>query len=140
LDKEGKSKPFIMGTYGIGISRLLAAIIEQNHDDKGPIWTKATAPFDVEIIISNVKKEEEFNFANNLYQELKKLGYDVLLDDRKERFGFKMNDFELLGIPFAIIVGKKIENGVVEIVDRKTLTKQEISKDEVLEKIRGILA
>ena len=138
LDENGKSKPFVMGTYGIGISRLLAAIIEQHHDDKGPIWTKESTPFDLEIIISNIKKEEEVNAANSLYEELKQ-EYDVLLDDRKERFGFKINDYELLGIPYAIIVGKKIKDGIVEIVDRKTLNKEEVLLENAIEKIKGYL-
>jgi len=103
-----------MGTYGIGISRLLAAIVEQSHDDKGP------APFDVEIIVSNIKKEEELKLGEKLYSELKSQGADVLIDDRKERFGFKIKDYELLGIPYAIIIGKKLADGIVEIVDRKT--------------------
>jgi len=139
LDENGKSKPFLMGTYGIGISRLLAAIIEQNHDDRGPIWTKESAPFDLEIIVSNIKKEEELNLGESLYEELGK-DFDVLLDDRKERFGFKISDFELLGIPYAIIVGKKVKDGLVEIVNRKTLEKEEVAVDEVASKIRGYLA
>ena len=139
LDENGKSKPFVMGTYGIGISRLLAAIIEQHHDDKGPIWTKESAPFDLEIIISNIKKEDEYNLGNSLYEEFKNMGFDVLLDDRKERFGFKISDYELLGIPYAIIVGKKVKDGIVEIVDRKTLEKEEVAIDEVVEKVKGLI-
>jgi prolyl-tRNA synthetase len=135
LDENGKSKPFVMGTYGIGISRLLAAIIEQHHDDKGCIWTKATAPFDVEIIVSNIKNKQELDLGENLYSELKDKGLDVLIDDRKERFGFKIKDYELLGIPYAIIVGKKLSDGLVEIVDRKTLQKEEIAVNEVTQKI-----
>ncbi len=138
LDENGKSKPFLMGTYGIGISRLLAAIIEQNHDERGPIWTKESTPFDLEIIVSNIKKEEELSLGERLYKELSK-DFDVLLDDRKERFGFKISDFELLGIPYAIIVGKKVKDGLVEIVNRKTLEKEEVSVDEVASKVRGYL-
>ncbi len=138
LDENGKSKPFLMGTYGIGISRLLAAIIEQNHDDRGPIWTKESTPFDLEIIVSNIKKEEELSLGESLYEELGK-DFDVLLDDRKERFGFKISDFELLGIPYAIIVGKKVKDGLVEIVNRKTLEKEEVAVDEVANKIREYL-
>ena len=139
LDENGKSKPFLMGTYGIGISRLLAAIIEQNHDDRGPIWTKESTPFDLEIIVSNIKKEEELSLGESLYEELGK-DFDILLDDRKERFGFKISDFELLGIPYAIIVGKKVKDGLVEIVNRKTLAKEEVAVNEVASKIRGYLA
>ena len=139
LDENGKSKPFIMGTYGIGISRLLAAIIEQHHDDKGCIWTKASAPFDVEIIVSNIKKEEERDTAENLYKQLEEDGVEVLLDDRKERFGFKMKDYELIGIPYAIIVGKKVSDGIVEIVDRETLQKEEIAISDVVAKIKELV-
>ncbi len=140
LDENGKLKPFIMGTYGIGVSRLLAAIIEQSHDDKGPIWTKTTAPFDVEIIVSNIKKDEELNFANELYKNLKEKNIDVLLDDRKERFGFKMKDYELLGIPYAVIVGKKISDGIVEIVDRKTLQKEEVKINDIQKKVEDLIS
>ena len=139
LDENGKSKPFVMGTYGIGVSRLLAAIIEQHHDDKGCIWTKATAPFDLEIIVSNIKKEDELKIADELYNNLKSKGIDILLDDRKERFGFKMKDFELIGIPYAVIVGKKIADGMVEIVDRKTLEKEEVTLDSAVDRVLELI-
>ncbi len=126
LDEFGKSKPFIMGTYGIGVSRLLSAIIEQHHDEKGIIWTKTTTPFLVDIVISNFKKEEEVKIAFELYEKLKSAGVEVLIDDRNERFGFKMGDFELIGFNYAIIIGNKVENGIIEIVDRKTLEKEEL--------------
>ena len=99
LDENGKSQPMVMGTYGIGVSRLLAAIIEQHHDDRGCIWTKESAPFDCYIMISNIKDEAQVKLAQELYDELKSQGVDVLLDDRKDRFGAKMKDYELLGIP-----------------------------------------
>ena len=139
LDENGKSKPFVMGTYGIGISRLIAAVVEQHHDDKGPIWTKTTAPFAVEVIISNIKKQEELELGEEFYNKLQELGIETLLDDRKERFGFKIKDYELLGIPYAIIVGKKIADGIVEIVDRKSLQKQEVSIDEAIDKIKELI-
>jgi len=140
LDKQGKAKPFIMGTYGIGVSRLVAAIIEQNHDSKGCIWTKATAPFAVDIIVSNAKKEEELKVGLEIYENLKKEGIEVIIDDRTEaRFGFKMGDFELIGFSYGIIVGKKVKDGIVEIVDRKTLQKQEVKIEEVIEKIKGLI-
>jgi len=126
LDEHGKSKPFVMGTYGIGVSRLLSAIIEQNHDEKGAIWTKETAPFLVDIVVSNAKKEHELNPAIEIYEKLKEAGIDVILDDRKDRFGFKMKDFELIGFPYAIVVGKKIKDGLVEVVKRDTLEKIEV--------------
>jgi prolyl-tRNA synthetase len=127
LDENGKSKPFIMGCYGIGVSRLVAAVIEQHHDDKGCIWTKATAPFMVDIIVSNAKNEEELSAGEKLYNELKSKKIETLLDDRASaRFGFKMKDFELIGFPYAIIVGKKLAENQVEIVNRRTLEKTEV--------------
>ncbi|MDN5102642.1 proline--tRNA ligase [Aliarcobacter butzleri] len=136
LDENGKAKPFIMGCYGIGVSRLVAAVIEQNHDDKGCIWTKTTAPFMVDIIVSNSKKEEESKVGEELYSKLKQAGISTILDDRiNARFGFKMSDFELLGFPYAVVIGKKLEDGLVEIVDRKTLEKIDVKVDEVISKI-----
>lgn len=135
LDENGKSKPFVMGTYGIGISRLLAAIIEQHHDERGCIWTKESAPFAVEIIISNAKKEEEREAGEKLYEALKAQGVEVLLDDRKERFGFKMKDFELIGIPLAVVMGKNLAEGKVEIVTREGLAKDEVSSENILDEV-----
>jgi prolyl-tRNA synthetase len=136
LDENGKAKPFIMGCYGIGVSRLVAAVIEQNHDDKGCLWTKKTAPFMVDIIVSNSKKEEESEAGEKIYQDLKTAGIEVILDDRlNARFGFKMGDFELIGFPYAVIIGKKLQDGIVEIVDRKTLEKTDVEIDEVVSKI-----
>ena len=136
LDENGKAKPFIMGCYGIGVSRLVAAVIEQNHDDKGCIWTKETAPFMVDIIVSNSKKEEEADAGEQIYTDLKAAGIDTILDDRiNARFGFKMGDFELLGFPYAVVIGKKLPEGFVEIVDRKTLEKTDVKVDEVVNKV-----
>jgi prolyl-tRNA synthetase len=135
LDENGKSKPFVMGTYGIGISRLLAAIIEQHHDERGCIWTKESAPFAVQIIISNVKKEEEREAGEKLYDALKAEGIEVLLDDRKERFGFKMKDFELIGIPIAVVIGKNLSEGKVEIVTRAGLEKEDIESSKILDEV-----
>jgi prolyl-tRNA synthetase len=136
LDENGKAKPFVMGCYGIGVSRLVAAVIEQNHDDKGCIWTKETAPFMVDIIVSNSKKEEEANAGEQIYTDLKAAGIDTILDDRiNARFGFKMGDFELLGFPYAVVIGKKLPEGFVEIVDRKTLEKTDVKVEEVVSKI-----
>jgi prolyl-tRNA synthetase len=133
LDENGKSQPMIMGTYGIGVSRLLAAIIEQHHDDRGCIWTKESAPFDCYIMISNIKDEEQVKLAQELYDELKSQSVDVLLDDRKDRFGAKMKDYELLGIPKAIIIGKKLNDGLVEVITRDGLNKQDVSSDKIIE-------
>lgn len=140
LDENGKAKPFIMGCYGVGVSRLVAAIIEQNHDDKGCIWTKETAPFMVDIIVSNSKNEEETKIGEDIYKKLKNLNIETILDDRiNARFGFKMGDFELLGFPYAIIIGKKLAEGFVEIVDRKTLEKVEVKVEDIVEKIFNLI-
>ncbi len=138
LDENGKSRPFVMGTYGIGVSRLLAAIIEQNHDDRGCIWTAASAPFDVVIIVSNIKNDEEISAAERVYDELNVKGFEVLLDDRRERFGFKMKDFELIGIPAAVIVGRKISEGKVELVDRRSLDKKETTLENVVSELEKV--
>ena len=135
LDENGKSVPMVMGTYGIGVSRLLAGIIEQNHDDKGCIWTKESAPFDVEVIVSNIKDEAQVALGEEVYATLKEKGLDVLLDDRKERFGPKIKDFELLGIPYAVVIGKKLSDGMVEVVTRRGLEKEEISSEAVVDTI-----
>ncbi|MGJ0362142.1 proline--tRNA ligase [Aliarcobacter cryaerophilus] len=140
LDENGKAKPFIMGCYGIGVSRLVAAVIEQNHDEKGCIWTKSTTPFMVDIIVSNSKNEDEKNMGEKIYEELKASNVEVILDDRiNARFGFKIGDFELLGFPYAIIIGKKLSDGIVEIVDRKTLLKTEVKIEEVVSKILNLI-
>ena len=140
LDENGKAKPFVMGCYGIGVSRLVAAVIEQNHDDKGCIWTKETAPFMVDIIVSNSKKEEEAIIGEKIYNELKTAGVETILDDRiNARFGFKMGDFELIGFPYAVVIGKRLEDGIVEIVDRKTLEKTEVKVEEVVNKILDLI-
>ncbi len=139
LDRNGKLQPFIMGTYGIGVSRLEAVIIEQNHDDKGCIWTKESAPYMLDIIVSNIKNEDELNFSNKLYDELINLDKEVIIDDRKERFGFKMKDFELIGFPYALIVGKSLKDDKVELIERKTLKKTLIDKDKIIEFLKGVI-
>lgn len=140
LDENGKAKPFIMGCYGVGVSRLVAAVIEQNHDEKGCIWTKSTTPFMVDIIVSNSKNEDEKNMGEKIYEELKASNVEVILDDRiNARFGFKIGDFELLGFPYAIIIGKKLSDGIVEIVDRKTLLKTEVKIEEVVSEILKLI-
>ena len=131
LDENGKSVPMVMGTYGIGVSRLLAGIIEQNHDDKGCIWTKESAPFELDIIVANAKDEAQLELGENLYAKLHTVRHlDVLLDDRtKERFGPKMKDFELLGIPYALVIGKGLSEGKIELICRKDMEKIEFTFD-----------
>ncbi len=140
LDKEGKAKPFVMGTYGIGVSRLVAAAIEQNHDERGCIWPKAIAPYMVDIIVSNIKESEQLEFGEELYEALQQKGVEVVLDDRPDRFGPKIKDFELIGYPVGVIVGKGLKEGTVQLVDRKTLEKKDVAKEEALQKILEMLS
>lgn len=139
LDENGKTKPFVMGTYGIGVSRLLAAIIEQHHDDKGCKWTKESSPFEICIIVSNTKDEKQNDIALKIYKELKEKNITVLIDDRNERFGFKMKDYELIGIPYAIIVGKKVEEGIVELISRDGQVVREVDMSNILETVADIV-
>ena len=120
LNKEGKASTLYMGCYGIGVSRLVAAAIEQNNDERGIIWPHSIAPFDINIIaISYDKSEEIASASQNLYKELTQMGYDVLLDDRKDGYGTKMKDSELIGIPLNIIIGKQyLENKEIELKSR----------------------
>lgn len=114
IDEDGKEKPFIMGCYGIGVTRTMASIIEQHHDDNGIIWPLSVAPYHVSVIPVNVKDEDQVNAANELYEKLTSMGVEVLLDDRNERAGVKFKDSELMGIPMRVTVGKKISDGEVE--------------------------
>lgn len=136
LDENGKEKPFIMGCYGIGISRILSAILEQKADDKGCVWSASTAPFKVVIIIANVKDKAQYDFGYALYESLKQVGVEVALDDRDLRFGAKMADFELMGVAnFAALIGKGLESNCVEIIKRDGLQKSEIDSAKALEQI-----
>ncbi|MFA6191204.1 MAG: proline--tRNA ligase [Sulfurimonas sp.] len=139
LDENGKAQPFVMGTYGMGVSRLVAAVIEQHHDEQGCIWTKATAPYMVNIMISNIKEDSQVELGEELYAKLQVAHVEVMLDDRKERFGFKMNDAELIGFPYTIIIGKELENGLVQIFERKTKESTSVSKDDVFSKIMDLI-
>jgi len=138
LNENQKLEPFIMGTYGIGVSRLLAGIIEQNHDEKGCVWTKESAPFLVDIIVAKAKKEEQMEVAEKLYAELQAKGVDVLLDDRADKktgFGVKVKDFELIGLPYAVVIGNDITEGNVELITRNGLNKETVSIDSIVETV-----
>ena len=120
LNNEGKASTLYMGCYGIGVSRLVAAAIEQNNDDKGIVWPHSIAPFDINIIAIGFEKDQKIAEASyNLYKELIEMGYDVLLDDRKDGFGTKIKDSELIGIPLNIIIGKQfLESEEIEFRTR----------------------
>lgn len=135
LNEEGKAQPYEMGTYGIGVSRLLAGIIEQNHDERGCIWTKASAPFAIQVIVSNIKDEAQMALGEEVYRTLQTQGIDVLMDDRKERFGAKIKDFELLGVPYGLVIGKRLSEGKVELIQRCDLEKEVLCVDGLVEQI-----
>lgn len=139
LDENGTSQDMIMGTYGMGVSRLMAAVIEQHNDDKGCIWTPSTAPYLVNILVSNVKDEEQVAYGEALYQSLQAKGIEAVLDDRKERFGFKMKDAELIGFPYTVIVGKNLAEGNVQIAPRHADEKIEINKDALEAKLLELI-
>lgn len=135
LDENGKEQYFIMGSYGIGITRTAAAIIEQNHDDKGIIWPVSVAPYQAIITIINTKDQGQVEAANKLYKDLWDKGVETLLDDRKERPGVKFTDRDLIGIPYRITVGKKISEGKVEFSTRKEMVNHDIDLEDVFQKI-----
>jgi len=136
LNENGKAAPFVMGTYGMGVSRLIAAVIEQHHDEKGCVWTRQTAPYLVNLMISNAKDEAQTAFAEELYASLREAGIEVIMDDRKERFGFKMRDAELVGYPLTVIIGKELANGLVQFYDRAEDAKRDVPAGNALEQIR----
>lgn len=120
LDENQKKQPLIMGCYGIGVSRVMMAVIEQNNDENGMIWPKAIAPFDIHVIPVDVKKSEQLDAATTIYTDLKAAGFEVLLDDRKERAGVKFSDADLIGLPIRVTVGRGISDGLVEVKIRQT--------------------
>ena len=135
LDENGKQEPFIMGSYGIGISRSISAIVEQNYDDNGIIWPTAVAPFEAIVTIININNEEQKKLGEEIYRDLRANGIDVLIDDRKERAGVKFNDRDLIGIPYRVTVGKDSSDNIVEYSTRKEMVNSKILKDEAIDKI-----
>ena len=140
LDENGRNQPMIMGCYGIGVSRLVAAVAEQYNDDKGLVWPKQLAPFHVHVIPVNMKNDEQAALGEQLYASIKKQGYDVLLDDRNERVGVKFNDSDLIGLPVRVTVGKKAAEGIVEVKNRSTGDSAEVHVDKLNDVIAEILA
>ncbi len=132
LNNEGKLQDVIMGSYGIGIGRTMAAAVEQFHDEKGIIWPMSIAPFKVAIVIINIKDEEQVKIANKIYDDLMAKGIEPLLDDRDERAGVKFNDMDLVGIPLRITVGKGIKEGVVEFKHRSDSEATNIKIEEIV--------
>ena len=138
LDKNGRLVDMIMGCYGIGVTRMLSAVAEQNADENGQVWPDSIAPFDVHVIPVNAKKEEQMKMANDIEDQLTKAGYEVLVDDRKERAGVKFADSDLIGIPLRVTIGKKAADGIVEVKIRKTGETIEVKQAELVNTV-GIL-
>jgi prolyl-tRNA synthetase len=140
LDAEGRERPIEMGCYGIGISRLVAAAVEQNHDANGIIWPLAIAPFHVVLLAINYKDQKLRDVADKLYQDLLQHGVEVLLDDRDERPGVKFKDADLVGIPLRVTIGAKgLEKGTIELRRRREGNTEEVPLAEAVKKISGII-
>lgn len=135
LDEQGKAQPFIMGCYGIGVSRILAAVAEHFQDDNGFTWPTQLAPYDIHVVPVNTKDEAQVTLAEELYGLLKSYRYDVLLDDRPERAGVKFADADLIGLPVRVTVGKKATEGIVEVKFRQTGETFEWKKEEVIDRL-----
>lgn len=135
LDEQGKTQPFIMGCYGIGVSRLLAAVAEQFQDDNGFVWPKQLAPYDVHLVPVNLKDEAQAQLSGELYNILKSYRYDVLYDDRPERPGVKFADADLIGLPVRVTIGKKAAEGIVEVKFRHSGETFEWAKEELVDRL-----
>ena len=139
LDKNNKLQPVVMGSYGIGLERCMAAVVEQHNDEHGIIWPISIAPYAVSIVIISMKDEKQKQAAEEMYEALENAGIEVLLDDRDERPGVKFKDMELIGIPYRVTVGRGIADGKVELVDRSSNEKIEISVEDCIERLKNAL-
>lgn len=139
LDENNKQVPVDMGCYGIGTARCMSAIAEQNNDDKGIIWPISVAPYTVGIVLIDSKNEEMSKCANEFYDKLNELGIDTLLDDRNERAGVKFNDMDLIGLPIRITIGKKINDGLVELKTRDGKIDETVLLDDIIDKVNSII-
>ncbi len=141
LDETGKAQPMQMGCYGIGVGRTMAAAIEQNHDEHGIIWPRAIAPYEVVVVAVNAKDDAQLAYAEEVYEELRAAGIDVLLDDRRERAGVKFNDCDLIGYPVRIAIGPKtIDSGSIEVKVRRTGELVNFARNTYLKGVQDMLA
>lgn len=138
LDNTGRPQPIIMGSYGIGISRLLSAIIEQNYDDKGIVWPNNIAPFDVHIVPIKLTDADQSALTEEIKQLLEEAGLSVLIDDRNERAGVKFTDAELFGIPVQITVGRDAADGIVELTSRRDGQQFNLKKEDIIDTIKQL--
>ncbi|MCJ8279902.1 MAG: proline--tRNA ligase [Rivularia sp. ALOHA_DT_140] len=134
--EQGKDEPLVMGCYGVGVSRMAQAAVEQSYDRDGIIWPVAIAPYHAIVTIPNIKDVEQVEIAEKLYTELNQAGIETLLDDRPERAGAKFKDADLIGIPYRVVTGRAIANGKVEVVERKSSESYEIAIDEVVSTLK----
>lgn len=139
LDAAGREQTMIMGCYGIGVSRILSAIVEQNHDEQGMIWPKEIAPFHVHLIPVSIKDSSQMKLAEELYEQLQSRGVEVLIDDRDERPGIKFKDSDLIGIPYRIVIGKQSEQGIVEWKPRGSSESHQVTVEEAISRIHRLL-
>jgi len=135
LTQDGKEVPIVMGSYGIGVERIITAAIEQNHDQDGIIWPKSIAPFDVLVTVTNIKDEKLREAGEKLYRDLSTANLEVLLDDRDERAGVKFKDADLIGVPYRITIGKKIADGMVELFDRRAKQSEDAEIEEIVARV-----
>ena len=140
LNQNGKPVPIVMGSYGIGVERIMASVIEQNHDENGIIWTDNVKPFDIIVTITNPKQKDLLEIGEKLYVDLIAQGFEVLLDDRKERPGVKFKDADLIGVPFRIVVGKNVGEGILELKSRRSSEVSEIPIATAVEKLKSLLS
>src|SRR5688572_2823499 len=138
LTQDGKQAPIVMGSYGIGVERIISACVEQRHDEDGIIWPKSLAPFDVVVTITNMKQDELRQVGEKMYRELQQAGLEVLLDDRDERAGVKFKDADLIGIPYRVTIGKKIAEGLVELYDRRAKQSEDVKISDVMERMQKL--
>jgi prolyl-tRNA synthetase len=138
LTADGKQVPIIMGSYGIGVERIITAAIEQNHDADGIIWPKSITPFDVIVTITNIKDQTLREAGDKLYDELRHAGLEVLLDDRDERAGVKFKDADLVGIPYRVTIGKKIGDGKVELFDRRAKQSEDVATGDIVARVQSL--
>ncbi len=137
LTQDGKSVPIIMGSYGIGVERIITAAVEQRHDEDGIVWPKSLTPFDVVVTVTNMKQDDVREAGEKLYADLQKAGFDVLLDDRDERAGVKFKDADLIGIPYRVTIGKKVADGLIELFDRKARTSSDVKLTDVISTLQS---
>jgi prolyl-tRNA synthetase len=135
-NEQGEEQPLVMGCYGIGVSRMAQAAVEQSYDKDGIIWPVAIAPYQVIICVPNISDANQMAAAAKLYQDLNAAGIETILDDRDERAGVKFKDADLIGIPYRIVTGRSLQNGQLEVVDRATKQSQEIAVDQIVSVIQ----